>query len=351
MLNTVKTLEWRGDALRIIDQTRLPTEQVYLDLRTVPEVAEAIKTLRVRGAPAIGIAAAFGVVLGVLAADDPPEALRAAAEQAIEELAATRPTAKNLFWALQRMRRVVEQTANQGKSVLLERLLTEANAILEEDRQACRAMGRHGASLLPDRCTVLTHCNAGALATADYGTAVGVIYAAAQAGKRIRVYADETRPLLQGARLTAWELMQAGIDVTLICDNMAAWVMRTVGIDAVLVGADRIARNGDVANKIGTYNLAVLAHRHGVPFYVVAPLSTFDPEIDSGEEIPIEERSPQEVTHPFGVQIAPEGVKVFNPAFDVTPAELISAIVTERGIVSPPLAEGIRKLLDGNEKS
>ncbi len=351
MLNTVKTLEWRGDALRIIDQTRLPTEQVYLDLRTVPDVAEAIKTLRVRGAPAIGIAAAFGVVLGVLAADDTPEASRAAAEQAIEELAATRPTAKNLFWALQRMRRVVEQAANQGKSVLLERLLAEANAILEEDRQACRAMGRHGASLLPERCTVLTHCNAGALATADYGTAVGVIYAAAQAGKQVRVYADETRPLLQGARLTTWELMQAGIDVTLICDNMAAWVMRTVGIDAVLVGADRIARSGDVANKIGTYNLAVLAHRHGVPFYVVAPLSTFDPEIDSGEEIPIEERSPQEVTHPFGVQIAPEGVNVFNPAFDVTPAELISAIVTERGIVTPPLAEGIRKLLDGNEKS
>ncbi len=347
MLNTVKTLEWRGDALRIIDQTRLPTELVYLDLRTVPEVAEAIRTLRVRGAPAIGIAAAFGVVLGVLSAEDDPSSLQAAVERAAAELAATRPTAKNLFWALQRMRRVAERTVVQGKHVLLERLLAEANAILEEDRKACRAMGGYGAALLPQSCTVLTHCNAGALATGDYGTAVGVIYAAAEAGKRIRVFADETRPLLQGARLTAWELMQAGIDVTVICDDMAAWVMRTIGVDAVLVGADRIARNGDVANKIGTYNLAVLAQQHGVPFYVVAPLSTFDPEIESGEQIPIEERSPLEVTRPFGVQVAPENVKVFNPAFDVTPAELVSAIVTEHGVLYPPLAEGIRKLLDG----
>ena len=351
MLRTVKTLEWRGDSLRIIDQTRLPAEQVYLDLRTVPEVAEAIKVLRVRGAPAIGIAAAFGVVLGVLAAEDDPDKLRAAAEQAIAELAATRPTAKNLFWALHRMRGVVEKSVTQGKSALVDRLLAEANAILEEDRQACRDMGRNGAALLPDRCTVLTHCNAGALATADYGTAVGVIYAAVESGKEVRVYADETRPLLQGARLTAWELMQAGVDVTLICDDMAAWVMRRIGIDAVLVGADRIARNGDVANKIGTYNLAVLARRHAVPFYVVAPLSTFDPDIQTGEQIPIEERDPAEVTHPFGKQIAPDGVKVFNPAFDVTPAELITAIVTERGVLYPPLGEAIDRLLSAEKSS
>lgn len=344
----IQTLRWLGDALLIVDQTRLPLELRYRELRSVEAVAEAIETLRVRGAPAIGVAAAYGVVIGVMRSRARTRAeLIAAAEESIARLWRTRPTARNLFWALERMRKVTRAHAGQGRYFLLRALVDEANAIRREDAEACRRMGHLGASLLPDQCTVITHCNAGALATAEYGTAVGVIYAAAEQGKRVRVFADETRPLLQGARLTVWELMRAGIDVTLICDNAAAYVMRRHQVDAVLVGADRIARNGDVANKVGTYGLALLAREHNVPFYVVAPSSTFDLSIASGGEIPIEERDPEEVTRPLGlVQIAPAGTRAFNPAFDVTPASLVTAIVTERGVIRPPYEENIPRVLE-----
>jgi methylthioribose-1-phosphate isomerase len=346
----VETIRWTGDSARIIDQTRLPTELVYLDCRDVETMAEAIESLRIRGAPAIGIAAAYGVVLGVrdVSSGDSWEAFGKALDAAVEELARTRPTAVNLFWALDRMRRVVltsdlrpltsKGAVEEGKALLLE----EAHRIFEEDRRICRAMGKNGATLLEDGMTVLTHCNAGGLATADFGTALGVIYAAQVEGKTIRVFADETRPLLQGARLTAWELMQSGIEVTLICDDMAAWVMQQGKVDAVLVGADRIAANGDAANKIGTYGLAVLAKSHGIPFYVVAPVSTLDVRLENGDQIPIEERKPEEVTCGFGRRTAPEGVAVYNPAFDVTPHRLVSAIISERGIAREPYTETLK---------
>ena len=338
-MHDLNTITWLGNAdgcLRLIDQTRLPGEFVELDCRAVETVWEAIRALRVRGAPAIGIAAAYGVCVGIqTAAGDDEPALLARLAAVADYLATSRPTAVNLFWALDRMRRVGERARGRGAAALCAALLAEAQTIHEEDRQMCRAIGRHGAELLSDGQCVLTHCNAGGLATADYGTALAVVYAAVEAGKRIAVYADETRPLLQGARLTAWELHRRGVPVTLICDSMAAVVMRERRVQAAIVGADRIAANGDTANKIGTYGVALLAKAHGIPFYVAAPSSTFDLAIADGGQIPIEQRDPREVTHGFGRATAPEGVAVYNPAFDVTPAELITAIICERGVIRP----------------
>ena len=332
----VTTLIWEKDALRLIDQTRLPGEMVHLDCRDVETVAEAIESLRVRGAPAIGVAAAYGVVVGANEALAAGAGFESGLRAAIERLARTRPTAVNLFWALSRMEKVLDTVAGKAPEEVRDRLLEEANTIFEEDKVICRQIGRNGAQLLEDGSTVLTHCNAGGLATADYGTALAVIYAAEEEGKRISVYADETRPLLQGSRLTAWELQQSGVDVTVICDNMAATVLRQKGVDCVIVGSDRIAANGDVANKIGTYGVAILAREHNVPFYVAAPLSTIDMALPEGDQIPIEERDPSEITHGFGKQTAPDGVKVYSPAFDVTPNRLVTAIITEKGVASPP---------------
>jgi methylthioribose-1-phosphate isomerase len=333
----VKSIEWKDGKVVIIDQTKLPVEEVYLEITDYQELASAIKQLKIRGAPAIGIAGAFGVCLGAneIRTADYSE-FRKTIEVIIEEFAATRPTAVNLFWALERMRKIIHSNRGIKPDEIEEKLLEEALRILNEDRETCRLMGEHGASLLKDGDTVLTHCNAGALATGGIGTALGVIFTAVKQGKKIKVFADETRPLLQGARLTTWELMKAGIEVTLICDNMAAWVMQQGWIDCVMIGADRIAANGDVANKIGTYNLAVLAQYHKIPFYVVAPTSTFDFSLKSGKEIPIEQRANEEVSEGFGKRTAPGGVSVYNPAFDVTPNELITAIVSEKGIFYPP---------------
>ena len=345
----METLRWVGGVegtLELIDQTLLPGECKEIACRELETVWEAIKTLRVRGAPAIGIAAAYGTCVGVQSVLDAPRAaFDSRLAGATAYLASSRPTAVNLFWALERMRSVASANPTLASRPMAERLLAEAQAIHEEDRQMCRAIGRHGAELLADGRGVLTHCNAGGLATADYGTALAVIYAAVEAGKRVEVYADETRPLLQGARLTAWELCQRGIPVTLICDNMAAQVMREGRVAAVVVGADRIAANGDTANKIGTYGVALLAAAHGIPFYVAAPSSTFDLSLTSGAAIPIEQRDPREVTHGFGRATAPEGVKVYNPAFDVTPAERIAAIITERGVIRPVTVARIREVL------
>ncbi|MDE0938374.1 MAG: S-methyl-5-thioribose-1-phosphate isomerase [Pirellulales bacterium] len=350
----VETLRWVGDpntgSLWLIDQTRLPTETVEIELKTAEQVWEAIKSLRVRGAPAIGIAAAYGTVLGMQAvtAEDPDEWLTHL-EKVSDYLAGSRPTAVNLFWALDRQKCCAGTARDNGALVeeLQQALLDEAQKIYEEDRQMCRAIGRWGADLLLDNTGVLTHCNAGSLATADYGTALAVIYAAEEAGKQLSVYADETRPLLQGARLTAWELQQQGVDVTVICDSMAAQVMREGKIQAVVTGADRIAANGDVANKIGTYQVALVAAAHEIPFYVAAPSSTFDLTLASGDEIPIEQRDPREITHGFGRQTTPDGIKVYNPAFDVTPAHLVSAIICERGIIRPVDRKEIEKMLSG----
>jgi methylthioribose-1-phosphate isomerase len=350
MTPQLRTVDWHPDHLPnrtpgevvMIDQTRLPGEVVWLHIRNVDEVWTAIKTLQVRGAPAIGVAAAMGVVVAVQDQPGSTPDLLCAAREAADTLATSRPTAVNLFWALDRMRRVAAASAALSPRDFKERLAAEAVLIRDEDAAMCRAIGRHGAALLKDGSTVLTHCNAGSLATSEYGTALAPIYVATEQGKRISVYADETRPLLQGARLTAWELMQAGIDVTLICDNMAAHVMKTRGIDAVLVGADRIAANGDTANKVGTYGVALLARAHSIPFYVLAPTSTFDLTLASGEAIPIEERAAEEITHGFGRRTAPLDVKTFSPAFDVTPAGLITAIVCEKGILSPPFEVALR---------
>jgi methylthioribose-1-phosphate isomerase len=335
-----QTVCWSGDAtsgfLRLIDQTRLPTEYVELECRDLPTVWEAIKLLRVRGAPAIGVAAAYGAVIGARSQGwTDAAAVTCALREATAYLRTSRPTAVNLFWALDRMDAVVS-AANLGDGrALLEGLHVEARRIDEEDRATCRAIGRHGAVLVEPGQGILTHCNAGGLATADYGTALAVIFAAAERGIPLRVFADETRPLLQGARLTAWELKRRSIPVTLICDSMAAQVMREGKVRMVIVGADRIASNGDTANKIGTYGLALLAKAHGIPFYVAAPSSTFDLSIDDGSAITIEQRDPREVTHGFGRQTAPEGIEVYNPAFDVTPPELITGIITEKGIIQP----------------
>ena len=337
---SVETLRWSGAAqgrLILIDQTRLPTDLVEIELRDVEAVWEAIKMLRIRGAPAIGIAAAYGVVIGMQAASERDvDAWFQRLNEVTSYLASSRPTAMNLFWALERQQKIA--AGLRGKASLQQlhdALLDEARAIHEEDRQTCRAIGRHGARLLEDGNGVLTHCNAGGLATSGYGTALAVFFAAHEQGKTLHVYADETRPLLQGARLTAWELQQRGIDVTLICDSMAAQVMLEGRVQAVVTGADRIAANGDVANKIGTYAVALAAAAHDIPFYVAAPTSTFDLSLESGEQIPIEQRDASEITHGFGKQTAPDGVKVYNPAFDVTPARLIRALICEKGIIEP----------------
>jgi methylthioribose-1-phosphate isomerase len=350
-MKSIETLRWIGGpdgCLALIDQTLLPVELKEIQCRSLKAVWEAIRTLRVRGAPAIGIAAAYGVVLGLQqAADGDPAGFQARLAEVTAYLASARPTAVNLFWALQRMKRKAEELVGAGCGArdIVAALLEEARAIHEEDRQMCRAIGRHGAELLSDGQGVLTHCNAGGLATADYGTALAVLYAAAESGKRLSVFVDETRPLLQGARLTAWELRERGFDVTLLCDSMAAQVMREGRVQAVITGADRIAANGDTANKIGTYGLAVLASAHHIPFYVAAPTSTFDLAIADGREIPIEQRDPREVTHGFGRQTAPEGIRVYNPAFDVTPAALITALVCDRGIIRPVTRETVAEMV------
>ena len=344
--SSLETLNWVGGAeegfLRLIDQTRLPTEFLRIDCHDVPTVWEAIRSLRVRGAPAIGIAAGYGAVLGAQKAKGQPAAeIRQAIREATAYLRTSRPTAVNLFWACDRIDRIVEASKDLSSADLLERVLAEAHEIAAEDKAMCRSIGRFGAELVTSGNGILTHCNAGGLATADYGTALAVIFAADEAGKQVHVFADETRPLLQGARLTAWELQRRGVSVTLICDNMAAQVMKEGKIQMVVVGADRIAANGDTANKIGTYGVALLAKAHGIPFYVAAPSSTFDLALADGSGIPIEQRDPSEVTHGMGRQTAPSGVSVYNPAFDVTPAELIAGIITERGIVQPVNARTI----------
>jgi methylthioribose-1-phosphate isomerase len=348
---TSPTVQWIGNAatgfLRLIDQTRLPTEFVEIDCRDVPAVWEAIKALRVRGAPAIGIAASYGAVIGARSrGSSEAESIRRALGDATTYLRTSRPTAVNLFWALDRMDAAAAGVQHDDGPALLGRLLQEARQIDEEDRAMCRAIGRHGAGLVQPGQGILTHCNAGGLATADYGTALAVVFAAHDHGIPLHVFADETRPLLQGARLTAWELTRRGIPVTLICDSMAAQVMRERKVHLVVVGADRIASNGDVANKIGTYGVAVLARAHGIPFYVAAPSSTFDLSIPDGSAIPIEQRDPREITHGFGRQTAPDGVGVYNPAFDVTPAELIAGIITEKGIIKPVNSETIAATLN-----
>ena len=342
----VQTIRWTGRSVRIIDQTQLPRKLVYLDCREVETLWHAIKELKVRGAPALGIAAAFGVLSGVkkFKGDDPHQ-FRSDVLKLCDYIATSRPTAVNLFNALNQMRGLVLKNPKCPVPVLKAVLEAEAMAIYEEDRAVCRAMGAHGAKLIKNGGTYMTICNAGALATADYGTALGVFYAAQEDGKTFKVFSLETRPLLQGARLTTWELLKNKIDVTLICDNMAATVMKNGKIDAVFTGADRIASNGDAANKIGTYMLAVLAKHHGVPFYVVAPKTTFDLNISSGVQIPIEERSAEEVRNFQGTQTAPKAVKVFNPAFDVTPADLITGIVTEYGIIRKPFTRHISRSL------
>jgi len=332
----VETIQWTDAGVVMIDQTRLPREQSFVTCRTYLEVADAIKTMVIRGAPAIGVAAAMGVALGVQAGED--------FETVCKTLAATRPTAVNLFWGITRMRRLYASLEGAPQREVVQRIIEEAQQIRLEDIAICQAIGRNGAPLVPDGKTVLTHCNAGALATAGYGTALGVIRAAVSAGKKIDVFADETRPFLQGARLTAWELQQDGIPTTLITDNMAGHFLHSGRIGCVVVGADRIAANGDVANKIGTYSVAVLAKENGIPFYVAAPVSTFDLTLASGDAIPIEQRSPTEVTHVFGVHVAPEAIAAANPAFDVTPARYVTAIVCERGVARPPYEESLRKL-------
>ncbi len=348
MPEPIPTLRWTGElpgVLELIDQTALPLREVVLACTTAEDVWGAIRRLAVRGAPAIGIAAAYGVVLGVQHVPD--HAWDAELSRVAAYLATSRPTAVNLFWALERMKRVARGLSGPARERSA-RMLTEAGAIHDEDRRMCHAIGTFGAALVPDGARVLTHCNAGGLATSELGTALAVIYKARDAGKRVSVYADETRPLLQGARLTAYELVRAGIPTTLICDNMAAQVMKEGRVDLVVVGADRIAANGDAANKIGTYGVAVLAHAHGIPFYVAAPSSTFDLSLATGDAIPIEQRSGDEITEGyFAHRIAPAGVETYAPAFDVTPARLIAAIVTEKGVLRPPFDASIARALGG----
>lgn len=333
----IQSIEWDNGRIRILDQTRLPQESAYLLIDNIPDLAEAIRSLRIRGAPAIGVAAAMGVALAACrAGGSQSSAFRVHCRSAMSVLAETRPTAVNLFRALERMDQVLEDSRNESIDDARKRLIREALDIQEEDIAVCRTIGRNGADLLPDPAVVLTHCNAGALATSGTGTALGAVYAAAETGKKVKVFACETRPLLQGARLTAWELNQAGIDVTVICDSAAGFLMRKEKVDCVLVGADRIAANGDTANKIGTFGLSALARHHGVPFYIAAPVSTFDLTIRSGKEIPIEERPSEEITNGFGRRTVPEGVPVWNPAFDVTPHSHITAFITEKGVLYPP---------------
>jgi methylthioribose-1-phosphate isomerase len=345
----IKTLEWTDAGVRFIDQTKLPTEETYVTCRNYEEVADAIRTMVVRGAPAIGVAAAMGVALGALQskARTLPE-LERDFDGICNVLACTRPTAVNLFWAIRRMRDKFEQLRQLPVEKIKAELVAEAQRTLVEDIAANEAMGKHGAVLLPSTGCVLTHCNAGALATAGYGTALGVIRAAIESGKKLSVFADETRPFLQGSRLTAWELMKDGIPTTLIADNMAGTMMRQGKIDAVIVGADRIAANGDVANKIGTYTVAVLAKEHAVPFYVAAPISTVDLHTADGDGIPIEQRAATEITHFAGKRIAPDAVRVENPAFDVTPNKYVAAIITERGVARAPYLASLADLAAKN---
>jgi methylthioribose-1-phosphate isomerase len=346
----IKTLEWTEDGVRFIDQRKLPTEETYVTCSSYEEVADAIRNMTVRGAPAIGVAAAMGAALGARDAEgDHVSELRRNFEEICDTLAETRPTAVNLFWAIERMKRKFEEVSELPVPQIKQALITEARRMYVEDIAACEAMGANGAALLPANGAVLTHCNAGALATCGYGTALGVIRSAVDSGKKLHVFADETRPFLQGSRLTAWELMKDGIPTTVISDNMAGALMRQGKIGAVIVGADRIAANGDVANKIGTYTVAVLAKEHGIPFYVAAPFSTIDLETPTGDQIPIEQRSAREITHFAGKQIAPDGVKVENPAFDVTPNRYVSAIITERGVARPPLSESLAELAPSAE--
>ncbi|BCU83021.1 methylthioribose-1-phosphate isomerase 1 [Polycladomyces abyssicola] len=345
-----RSVVWREDRLLLLDQRRLPTETVYLELTTPEEVREAIVKLAVRGAPAIGTAAAFGMYLGVKDIPD-VDAGRfwSTLRRVGENLRSARPTAVNLAWALERIRRRLETLKERPVSELKAALLAEAHEIQREDADMCRKIGEHLLTLLEDGMGVLTHCNAGGLATAAYGTALAPLYLAKERGWHLRVFADETRPVLQGARLTAYELQQAGIDVTLICDNMAAAVMQKGWVQAVIVGTDRVAANGDVANKIGTYGLAVLAKAHGIPFYVAAPTSSIDLQTATGADIPIEERPAEEVTRGFGAVTAPEGVQVYNPAFDVTPAELVTAIITEHGVIRPPFGPGLQEAVQRSQ--
>jgi methylthioribose-1-phosphate isomerase len=348
----IKTLEWTDAGVRFIDQTKLPTEETYVTCRNYEEVADAIRTMIVRGAPAIGVAAAMGVALGTLQSEakTSPELAREF-DSICAVLASTRPTAVNLFWAIRRMRDRFEQLRTLPVENIKAELVAEAQHMLVEDIAANEAMGKHGAVLLPSSGSVLTHCNAGALATAGYGTALGVIRAAVESGKKLSVFADETRPFLQGSRLTAWELMKDGIPTTLIADNMAGAMMRQGKIDAVIVGADRIAANGDVANKIGTYTVAVLAKEHGIPFYVAAPISTVDLTTPDGGGIPIEQRASTEVTHLAGKQIAPDAVRVENPAFDITPSKYVTAIITERGVARAPYQQSLAGLVAGDHSA
>ncbi|HEY0545250.1 MAG TPA: S-methyl-5-thioribose-1-phosphate isomerase [Pyrinomonadaceae bacterium] len=346
----IKTVEWTDEGVRMLDQRMLPTEEKYLMLRSYEEVAEAIKLMVVRGAPAIGVSAAMGLALGASQSVGTSVAdLEFDFDYMCEVMSATRPTAVNLFWAIERMRDAFRRAKTETEDVgeLKERLVAEARKIFDDDIKANRSLGRFGGELIADGSTILTHCNAGALATAgDYGTALGVVRGARDAGKRVAVIADETRPFLQGARLTAWELQKDEIPVTLITDNMAGHVMKQGKVDAVVVGADRIAANGDTANKIGTYMVAVLANRHNIPFYVAAPLSTIDLNCPTGEEIPIEERDVKEVTHVREQQLAPAGIEVHNPAFDVTPHDLIAAVITDKGVARQPYTESLRKLFE-----
>lgn len=344
----IKTLEWTDAGVRFIDQTKLPTEEVYITCTSYQQVADAIRTMVVRGAPAIGVAAAMGIALGARNSVSGDHAsLRREFEEVCSAIAATRPTAVNLFWAIERMRSKFEELQNSTLPEIKRALIEEAVRMHAEDIAANQAMGRHGAVLMPSSGGVLTHCNAGALATCGYGTALGVIRAAVEAGKKLHVFADETRPFLQGSRLTAWELKKDGIPTTVISDNMAGAIMSQGKIGAVVVGADRIAANGDVANKIGTYTVAVLAKEHGIPFFVAAPWSTVDLATPNGRGIPIEQRSETEVTHFAGKRLTPEGVQVENPAFDVTPHRYVSAIITERGVARAPYQESLRQLASG----
>ena len=347
----IQTLEWTEQGVRFIDQTKLPTEETYVTCKTYEQVADAIRTMVVRGAPAIGVAAAMGIALGVhnSKAETVGE-LKRDLDQICDVIGKTRPTAVNLFWAIRRMQEKFERARIRPIAQIKRDLVEEAKRMHAEDIAANQAMGRYGATLMPSDGGVLTHCNAGALATAGYGTALGVIRAAVEQGKKIHVYADETRPFLQGSRLTAWELMKDGIPTTVISDNMAGAMMKQGKIGAIVVGADRIAANGDVANKIGTYTVAVLAKENGIPFYVAAPISTVDLACPDGDRIPIEQRNPKEVTHIGGKQMTPDGVSIENPAFDVTPAKYVAAIITERGIAREPYGESLERLAGAEAK-
>ncbi len=338
----IETIQWTPEGVVMIDQTRIPAEETYVTCRDYHQVADAIRSMVIRGAPAIGVAAAMGVAIGVLQAN--PDSLDADMEAICSELAGTRPTAVNLFWAIDRMKTLYASLRGKPVGEVRDALVREAILVREEDIAINRAIGRHGEPLIPNGATVLTHCNAGALATAGYGTALGVIRAAVEAGKQIGVYADETRPFLQGARLTVWELQQDGIPATLITDNMAGHFLHAGKIGCIVVGADRIASNGDVANKIGTYSVAVLAKENNVPFYVAAPISTLDLTLSDGSKIPIEERSAHEVTHVFGVPVAPKETEVRNPAFDVTPNRYVTAIITEKGVARAPYETSLKEL-------